>query len=151
MTASTARFFLDTNVLIYSFDIDSRPKQKRACDLIDAALTTHRGIISYQVVQEFLSAATRKFAVALPLGEVRIYLERVLMPLCQVFPDARLFSQALSISSEMGISFYDGLIVSSAMAGECRILWTEDLQHGRRIGDLEIRNPFRAEDRGIYS
>src|SRR5579872_2377979 len=141
MTAGAARFFLDTNVLIYSFDSDSRSKQKRALDLIDAALTTHRGIISFQVVQEFLNTATRKFADVLSLSEVRIYLERILMPLCQVFPDGRLFSQGLSISSEMGISFYDGLIVSAAMVADCRILWTEDLQHGRRIGDLEIRNP----------
>jgi len=137
------RFFLDTNIFIYSFDSRSGSKQKRASELVDTALTTHRGVISYQVVQEFLNVATRKFAEALTAGEARVYLERVLMPLCEVFPDGRLFSQALSISSEMRISFYDALIISSAMFGGCRILWTEDLQHGRRVGDLEIRNPFQ--------
>lgn len=64
------------------------------------------------------------------------------MPLCEVFPDPSLYSQALSISSETGFSFYDSLIVASAIAGECAILWTEDLQHGRRIRGVEIRNPF---------
>lgn len=144
MSNTAARFFLDTNVLIYSFDINSKAKQKRASDLVDSALTTRRGVISYQVVQEFLNVATRKFAGVLSTGEAQLYLERVLMPLCHVFPDARLYSQALSISTEMRISFYDALIVRSAVAADCRILWTEDLQHGRRVGDLEIRDPFRA-------
>lgn len=144
MSNTAARFFLDTNILIYSFDNNSRAKQKCASDLVDSALTTHRGVISYQVVQEFLNVATRKFAGVLSPGEAQLYLERVLMPLCHVFPDARLYSHALSISSEMRISFYDALIVGSALAADCRILWTEDLQHGRRIGDLEIHDPFSA-------
>lgn len=144
MSNTAARFFLDTNILIYTFDINSRAKQKRASDLVDSALDSHRGVISYQVVQEFLNATTRKFASVFSPAEARLYLERVLMPLCHVLPDARLYSQALSIQSEMRISFYDALIVCSAVAADCRILWTEDLQHGRRIGDLEIRDPFRA-------
>jgi len=134
---------LDTNVLIYSFDDRSKPKQKRAAGLIETALTTHLGVISYQVVQEFLNAATRKFADVLHRDEAQVYLQRVLMPLCEVFPDSRLYSQALSISSDIRVSFYDALIVSSALVAECRILWTEDLQDGRRIGDLQIRNPFQ--------
>jgi len=143
MTEKSARFFLDTNIFIYTFDQRSTSKQKRATDLVESALAGHRGVISYQVVQEFLNIATRKFSPSMPLEEARIYLERVLTPLCEVFPDARLFSQALSISSEMQISFHDALIVSSALVGGCGILWTEDLQPGRRVGDLEIRNPFQ--------
>ena len=144
MSKAAARFFLDTNVFIYSFDIDSSNKQKRARDLIDAALTAHQGVISYQVVQEFLNAAIRKFERVFSEDEAQVYLKRVLLPLCHVFPDERLYAQALSISSKVRISFYDALIVSAALAAECSILWTEDLQHGRRIGNLEIRDPFRA-------
>lgn len=72
MSKTSARFFLDTNVLICSFDIESRIKQKRACDLIDAALTAHQGVISYQVVQEFLNAAIRKFASVLSENEAQL-------------------------------------------------------------------------------
>jgi predicted nucleic acid-binding protein len=75
-------------------------------------------------------------------AEAQLYLARVLMPLCEVFPDAALYSQALSISSEAHLSFYDALIVSSAIMGGCRILWTEDIQHKLRIRGVEIRNPF---------
>lgn len=86
--------------------------------------------------------AIRKFAQRLSASEAQIYLESVLMPLCEIYPDARLFSKALSFANDLKISFYDALIVAAAVLAECDILWTEDLQHGRRVGDLVIRNLF---------
>ncbi len=64
------------------------------------------------------------------------------MPLCEVYPDAALYSRAISISAESRIPFYDVLVVSSASAASCTVLLTEGLQHGRRFGELEIQNPF---------
>ncbi len=58
-------FFLDTDVFVYSFDQSSAQKQATAQDLIREALRTQLGIISTQVVQEFLSTALRKFALPL--------------------------------------------------------------------------------------
>ena len=137
------RFFLDTNIFVYTFDQHSKAKRDQASRLVAEALDSRRGIISYQVVQEFLNVATRKFTSPLPVTEAQLYLARVLMPLCEVFPDSTLYSEALSISSEAGLSFYDSLIIASAITGRCETLWTEDLQDGRRIRGIEIRNPFR--------
>jgi len=137
------KFFLDTNIFVYTFDKTSKSKREPAEHLVNAAIVSRRGIVSYQVVQEFLNVATRKFVQPLNSLEAQLYLTRVLMPLCEVFPDAALYAHALSVGSEAGISFYDALIVSSAIAGGCQTLFTEDLQHGRRIRGLEIRNPFR--------
>jgi len=53
------RFFLDTNVLVYSFDPDSPAKQALARQLIVEGLRAQRAVISTQVVQEFLNVATR--------------------------------------------------------------------------------------------
>jgi predicted nucleic acid-binding protein len=135
---------LDTNILVYTFDRPGSSKRKKASGLVAEALETHRGIISYQVVQEFLNVATRKFSDPMTVPEAQNYLARILMPLCEVFPDSSLYSQALSIAGDAGISFYDALVVSSAIAGGCDTLWTEDLQDGRRIRSVEIRNPFAA-------
>ena len=93
-------------------------------------------------MQEFLNVALRRFRKPIPVGDAQAYLERVLLPMCEVFPDARLYRDALSISEETGWSFYDALIVSSAVAGGCDMLLTEDLQHGRMVRGVEIRNPF---------
>ncbi|HYL78636.1 MAG TPA: PIN domain-containing protein [Bryobacteraceae bacterium] len=145
MKPSSEKFFLDTNILVYTFESLSDPRCKKARELVATALETHSGMISYQVVQEFLNVATRKFVQRMSISEVQLYLARVLMPLCAIFPASPLYSQALSIVGETGLSFYDSLIVSSAITGGCGVLLTEDLQHGQRIRGLEIRNPFRAK------
>jgi predicted nucleic acid-binding protein len=145
MTLGREKFFLDTNIFVYTFDSRSASKRVLAQDLVSGALDTRRGVISYQVVQEFLNVATRKFAKPMKGPEAELYLARILMPLCDVFPDSSLYSQALSISSETQFSFYDSLIVASAIASESSILWTEDLQDGQRIRGVEIRNPFRSK------
>ena len=143
MNTGREKFFLDTNIFVNTFDRSSS-KRTKAQNLVTEALQTHRGVISCQVVQEFVNVATRKFSPSMAISDAQLYLARVLMPLCEVFPDAALYSHALSISSETGFSFYDSLIVSSAVAGGCAILWTEDLKHGQRIRGVEIRNPFRS-------
>ncbi len=136
------RFFLDTNVLVYTFDSSAPRKQKIARSLVAGALKERSGIISYQVVQEFLSVALRKFNPPMSSLEAQSYLRRVLIPLCEVFPDSSLYSDALSIASKTGWTFYDSLIVASAAMGKCSALLSEDLQPGRIIQGAEIRNPF---------
>jgi predicted nucleic acid-binding protein len=144
MRAAQKKFFLDTNIFVYTFDRTDSSKRRKANSLLASALETHRGIISYQVVQEFLNVATRKFSDPMTVPEAQLYLARILTPLCDVFPDSALYSQALSIASESGMAFYDALIISSAIAGGCDTVWTEDLQQGRRIRTVTIRNPFIA-------
>ena len=138
----TDRFFLDTNVLVYTFDARVPRKQKIARDLVTQALKDRYGIISFQVTQEFLNVALRKFKPPMSPAQAQAYLTRVLMPLCEVFPDADLYSDALSIASKAGWTFYDSLVMASAAAGKCRILFSEDLQSGRIVQGVEIRNPF---------
>lgn len=136
------RRFLDTNILVYTFDARAPRKQRIAQDLVARALRDRDGIISYQVVQEFLNVALRKFATPLTTSEAQDFLRRVLMPLCEVFPDSDLYSAALLVASQSGWNFYDSLILASAAAGKCRVLMSEDLQAGRTIHGVEVRNPF---------
>ena len=136
------RSFLDTNVFVYSFDASAPEKRRRARQLISAALGVRTTIISYQVVQEFLNAALRGFKTPMPAAAAQAYLKDVLLPLCEVFPDAHLYTTALSIKEETGWAFYHSLIAASALVGGCSTLFTEDLQRDRTIRGVEIRNPF---------
>jgi predicted nucleic acid-binding protein len=138
----TDRFFLDTNVLVYTFDSTALRKQKVARELVARALKDREGIVSYQVAQEFLNVALRKFSPPMSSLEAQSYLRRVLMPLCEVFPDSSLYSDALSIAFKTGWTFYDSLILASAATGKCRTLFSEDLQSGRTIHGVEVQNPF---------
>lgn len=137
------RYLIDTNVFIYSFDTGSPRKLQIARDLIGSSLFTGRGVISYQVVQEFLNAALKKFAVAIEIPDLQLYLDNVLAPLCDVFPSIELYHSALQIRSRWQLSFYDALIVASAHAAECAVLYSEDLQDGQVFNKTRVVNPFK--------
>jgi predicted nucleic acid-binding protein len=136
------RFFLDTNVLVYSFDPASPDKQWIAQRLLTESLRTQRGVISSQVVQEFLNLALRKFARPMSITDARDYLRSVLTPLCHHFPSIDFYDRALLVQIETGFSLYDALIVTAAIEAGCSALLSEDLQHGRTVQGVAILNPF---------
>jgi predicted nucleic acid-binding protein len=136
------KYFIDTNVFVYSFDQSQRTKHLRSLQLIQSALQTGLGIISTQVIQEFLNVATRKFAVPMKPEDSKAYLRLVLNPLCQVYPDLSLFESSLDLQAETGYSFYDSLILSAAIRSECNFLFTEDMQDGQEIHGVLIKNPY---------
>ncbi|HOX17067.1 MAG TPA: PIN domain-containing protein [Spirochaetales bacterium] len=138
----SAEFFLDTNVVVYTFDASEPAKRERARALMRKALDGRRGAVSWQVVQEFANLALRKFARPLTPAACSAYLRAALFPICAVWPSPALMESALDVHALSGWHWYDSLIVASALEAGCGILYSEDLQAGRRIRGLEIRNPF---------
>src|ERR1700732_3010167 len=136
------RFFLDTNILVYSFDQSTARKTAEAGRLINQALTTGKGVISYQVVQEFFNVAYRRFPEPMRLEQAEQYLASVLRPLWAVHSSAALCIKALQILERFRVPWYDALIVAGAVKAECGILYSEDFQNGQKFEGLEIRNPF---------
>ena len=136
------RYFLDTNILVYSFDPVEPRKASLAEDLVTRAVTSGLGTISYQVVQEFINVSLRQFGAAMTVTELELYFFKILLPMMRVPSSTELFLEALRLETAGRIGWYDSLIVAAAMRSGCKILYSEDLQHGRRFGDLVIQNPF---------
>jgi predicted nucleic acid-binding protein len=136
------RFFLDTNVFVYSFDQRAVNKSRRATQLIRIALETKKGIVSYQVVQEFFNIALQRFTPSMKLEEAEQYFATTFRPLLGVHSSQSIYVEALHLRARYRLSWYDSLIVSAALQAQCDVLMTEDLQHGQRFGDLLIENPF---------
>lgn len=107
------KVFLDTNVLVYSFDKDRPEKQRVAYDIIQTALTEGNAVISSQVAQEFLHVATRKFSEPLSADDCLLYLQTALQPLCQVFTSISLYEKKLQLIKQTNYSLYDSLIIGS--------------------------------------
>ncbi len=129
--------FLDTNVLIYAFSTD--PRTETAEKLLAKGCA-----ISLQGLNEFANVAHRKLGLSwAEVGEA-IGIVRALCP--KVLPiDLRTHETALEIATRYRLGFFDALMISSALRGECRIFWSEDMHHGLEIeGGLVIANPFRA-------
>lgn len=140
----SARAFLDTNVLVYTFDAAAPDKRRIAAGLVEKALSDRSAFISSQVVQEFLNVATRRFENPMSWSEARTYLRVVLSPLCEVLLTPDLCSRAMTHAERFGFRLYDALVVAAAQHGGAGVLYTEDLQHGQVIDGLRIVNPFRT-------
>ncbi|MGF1615305.1 MAG: PIN domain-containing protein [Gammaproteobacteria bacterium] len=127
--------FFDTNVLLYLLSGDA---SKADCA---EALVAAGGIISVQVLNEFASVASRKFGMFWP--EIREVLETI-RAVCRVEPlGLETHELGLALAERYGFSIYDGTIPASVQLADCRVVFTEDLQHGQVIDErLKIINPF---------
>lgn len=134
--------FLDTNIFVYCLDHSAKQKRGLSLALVESALQTGNGIISTQVIKEFLSVSTKKFVKTFQKNDLEDYLTQVLLPLCDVYPSPELFKKAIHLQSSLRYSFYDSLILATAIESGCKTLFTEDMQHGQKIETLTIQNPF---------
>jgi predicted nucleic acid-binding protein len=134
-----ARSFLDTNIFFYAIDAKDPAKQSKARALIEALANSGEGVVSTQVIQEFANNAIRK------LG----FSPEQTMALCEAFADHAvvkldldLVQSSLPLMQIASLSFWDACIVAAAEQAECKIVYTEDLSSGQRIGGVRVKNPF---------
>jgi predicted nucleic acid-binding protein len=136
------RCFLDTNIFIYSIARRDQVKEQKAAELIRDGLGSLKGVVSFQVVQEFFNVASKRLVASMSIEAAQLYLERVFLPLLRVHSSAALYGEALVFQGRYQLSWYDSLIICSALHAECTILYSEDLQHNQKFGKLRIVNPF---------
>jgi predicted nucleic acid-binding protein len=133
------RSFLDTNVLVYTDDGDDAAKRETALELTARLRRDRTGVVSTQVLQEYFVASTRKLGVDAGLARRKVELfarlDVVRLGLDQILA-------AIDLVRLDAISFWDALVVRAAIDARCRVLYSEDMQAGRRIGGVEIVNPF---------
>jgi predicted nucleic acid-binding protein len=131
------RAFLDTNVLIYAL-ARGDPRVTRAQELL-----AQRGVVSVQILNEFVSVALRK--IRMPWKDMMEALDAIRILCPSVVPIAvETHEVALRIAHKYGYGIYDALVAAAALEAGCVTLYSEDLQDGQRIDNrLTIRNPFQ--------
>lgn len=132
---SAAEGFFDTNILLYVLSDDAM-KADRAEELIAAG-----GTISVQVLNEFVSVASRKSG--LKIAQIREILAAIRSACVVNSVDIATHERGLDLAARYGFSIYDALIVAAALNAGCKVLYSEDMQAGQTIEGLTIRNPFR--------
>lgn len=133
--------FVDTNILLYAHDRDAGSKQIVAARLLATLWEEHRGIVSPQVLQEFLVNALRKLKNPLNLAQARDIVRSYGLWVTHDASVAHIL-RALELMELTGYSFWDSQIIASAEAAGAETLYSEDMQDGRAIAGLIIRNPF---------
>lgn len=137
--ATSSSYFLDTNILVYAFERDATAKKQRARELI---ADNQPWQISWQVIQEFSNVSLHRFKQPLTHEYLNDLIDLLLKPHCSVYPDFSLWQSALQIKASTQYRFYDSMIIAAALRSGAEVLYSEDLQHNRVIGNLKIINPF---------
>lgn len=141
MKEGSPLFFVDTNILVYAFDQLEGEKHFKAVRLVESLWETRSGCLSIQVLQEFHSAVTRPRAKTFSLKESQeIIRSFAYWEVYSAKPNDIL--QAISIQEKNILSFWDALIIQTAISSGCQSLYTEDFSNGRIIDGVKIINPF---------
>ncbi len=142
----TEPLFVDTNILVYRYDIREPEKQARADAWFRFVWRSRRGRLSFQVLQELYSTLTRKLRPAMPVTDAR-QIVRSFTSWHPVSIDLAILERAWLLQDRHSVSWWDALIVAAAQTCECKVLLTEDLQHGHEFGTVRVLNPFASPAR----
>jgi len=137
----SARYFVDTNILVYARDSSEPEKQPEAKQLMAYLWENESGRISTQVMNEYYVTVTQKLKPGLSKQEARADL-RALSLWCPLETSKTLIESSWDIQDQYGYSWWDTLIISSALFLNCQYLLSEDMQHEQKINRLTIINPF---------
>jgi predicted nucleic acid-binding protein len=132
--------FVDTNVLLYAHSSGPALKRQKAVELLEDIVGRRTGAVSTQVLSEFYAAGLAKLRLTSEYAEKTI---RSLSVWAIHRPDHADLLSAIGLQRMHQLSWWDAMIVNSAMKTDSQILWTEDLNHGQRFGSVVVQNPFR--------
>ena len=138
MRKSETKVFVNTNVLVYAFTDDEPDKHERVLNALENCIP----VVSTQVLKELSNVLVKKKSVSIDA------IVETLRDIAEVSEIAEegfdLICHALESHAKYGYSFYDCLIIETALAAGCSVLLSEDLQDGQIIRDkLKITNPFK--------
>ncbi|HEY3626296.1 MAG TPA: PIN domain-containing protein [Terracidiphilus sp.] len=133
------RTFLDSNILLYAEDAAFPEKQRKALDLVVEHRRQRTGVISTQVLGEFFHVATRRLKLdpAIARAQVEFHSRFEL-----VEPSLADTLGAIDLHRLYGYSYLDSLVLRCASVSGCKVLLSEDMQHGQTINGVRIINPF---------
>jgi predicted nucleic acid-binding protein len=138
---SAGSVFVDTNILVYAYDISAGEKHEIAKKEVAALWNSGQGLISTQILQELYVTLTKK--VSKPIGpDITKLIIQDLLQWKVVINDGTSILEAIEIQKQHRFGFWDALVVQAAIKGEAGVLLSEDFEPGRSLDGLTIRNPF---------
>ena len=137
--SAAARYFVDSNLLLYYVDpVDSR-KQVRATEWLEALWAAGAGCLSWQVLHEFYWNAVKKMRLEPARGREIVEDLAHWKPVDTTFG---LVQQAWHWMDSAQLSYWDALIVAAAQRAGARYLLSEDFQPNRRYDEIQVLNTF---------
>jgi len=148
MSDNTSYQFVDSNILVYAHDLSAGSKFVKAQDLIRSLWETKTGCLSIQVMQEFYITVTQKVPHPLDYSDAaRIIHDLSYWRIHEPAPKDIL--DAIIIQQQSSISFWDAMIVQSAVRLGCQVIWSEDLNPGQAYQGIKLIDPFQLQVEGF--
>jgi predicted nucleic acid-binding protein len=135
---SDSNAFIDSNILIYAYSITEPDKRQTARDTIDK----YNSILSMQVINEFSNNCLKK------LKKTHNEIIAAIQEIARNFPITQItipiIVKALYLQEKYQFSYFDCIMLASALEHNCIYIFSEDMQHGQVIENtLTIMNPFK--------
>lgn len=132
---------LDTNVLAYAEGVNDADKRDIVLELV-RKLPREAAVLPVQVLGELFNVLVRKG------GRSRADARDVLLGWRDTFPTAgtgpEVMLAAADLAADHSFSIWDAVILAAASQAGCRLLLSEDLQHGFTWGGVTVANPFAS-------
>jgi len=143
MNFMSDRNFVDTNILLYAYDLNAGVKHERAKRLIQQCWEQATGVISIQVLCEFFVRATRQADSLMSLEEAESIIKNLSYNWEVIISDVHTVTEAMRGRRNYQLSFWDALIWAAAKSAGVEKLYTEDFQHRQVVEGVEFINPFK--------
>ncbi len=133
--------FLDTNVLVYMYDLGDPAKRTTARQLVRSGIERGTLVISVQVLGEFFSTVTRRIPKPLSADEAEEEINRItVLPVVGI--DVDIVRRGIFTHKRYGVTYWDALIIATAERAGCAQIFSEDLNPGQSYNGIVVENPF---------
>ncbi len=133
--------FVDSSIVVYAHDLSAGVKNRKARELIESLWESRTGCLSLQVLQEFLITVTQKVPTPLEASDATRIINDLLFWRVHE-PRSKDVLEAISIQQRYKISFWDAMIIQSAIQLGCQVIWSEDLKSEQIYEGIRLANPF---------
>jgi len=132
------KYFIDSNILIYAHTMQDEKKKAIAHQILSS---NQEVLLNTQVINESINVFIKRFNIS--FVQIQKIVEEIIYYLPVRAIDENTIRLGLKIHNKYHYSYYDALIISSAVQNECSVLYSEDLHHNQKIENtLTIINPF---------
>lgn len=139
MTA-TKKITLDTNILVYMFDIGDKKRQKKALKIFEKSVGANC-VLTLQALSEFYHVTTRKSYLPIDVAQEQINDWQELFPIAVA--SSGTLNRAINAVKKYQLSFWDAMLWATAKDAGVDVIYTEDFNHNQEIGSVKFSNPLR--------
>ncbi len=136
------RVLIDTNMLVYAYDVSEPEKQRRALDVLRGLAERETGVVSTQIMAEMFVVLTRKLSSPLSAEQAVRSLERHMRTWQVVSVTDFIVLEAARGVRDHAMSFWDAQVWATAKLNQIPVVLREDFASGSVIEGVQFENPF---------